>query len=197
MNRSNIKSLLHGLPLDFAGWIEQHRQRLRPPVCNQQIWTNSDFIVTVIGGPNGRSDFHDDPFEEFFYQLQGDAALLLYENGHFEQVELKQGEVFLLPPHVRHSPQRPVEDSLGLVIERARPPGELDAFEWYCAGCASLLHRAECQLVSIVEDLPRIFDGFYDGALELRSCAKCGTMHPGRDWATWHRQAAAHIGAPA
>ena len=197
MKRSNIKSLIHGLPLDFAGWIDRHRQRLRPPVCNQQIWAHSDFIVTVIGGPNGRSDFHDDPFEEFFYQLQGDAALMLYENSRFERVELKQGDVFLLPPHVRHSPQRPVEGSLGLVIERARPLGELDAFEWYCAGCASLLHRAECQLASIVEDLPRIFDGFYDGAPQLRCCAKCGTVHPGRDWATWHRQAAAHIGATA
>jgi 3-hydroxyanthranilate 3,4-dioxygenase len=195
MKSSNIKALIHGLPLDFAGWIEQHRQRLRPPVGNQQIWTHSDLIVTVVGGPNGRSDFHDDPFEEFFYQLQGDAVLLLYENSCFEQVELRQGDVFLLPPHVRHSPQRPVEGSLGLVIERSRPLGELDAFEWYCAGCASLLHRAECQLASIVEDLPRIFDGFYDGALDLRCCAKCGTMHPGRDWATWHRQAAAHIGA--
>jgi 3-hydroxyanthranilate 3,4-dioxygenase len=196
MKTSSIKSLIHGLPLNFADWIERHRERLRPPVGNQQIWRDADFIVTVVGGPNQRSDFHDDPFEEFFYQMKGNAALLLYENGRFERIELREGDVFLLPPHVRHSPQRPEEGSLGLVIERARPPGELDAFEWYCAECASLVHRAECQLASIVDDLPRIFAGFYEGEPRLRRCPQCATMHPGRDWAAWHRQAAGRIGMP-
>ncbi|HWK74871.1 MAG TPA: 3-hydroxyanthranilate 3,4-dioxygenase [Povalibacter sp.] len=192
---SNLKSLVHGLPLNLAGWIEQHRDRLRPPVGNQQIWQDSDFIVTVVGGPNQRSDFHDDPFEEFFYQLQGDAELLICEDGHFERVALQQGQVFLLPPHVRHSPQRPVPGSLGLVIERTRPAGELDAFEWYCASCAALIHRAQCQLVSIVSDLPKIFAGFYDAEPTMRCCPECGTMHPGRDWAAWHHQVAARTRA--
>jgi len=195
MKTSNIKSLLHGLPLNFADWIEQHRERLRPPVGNQQIWQNSDFIVTVVGGPNQRSDFHDDPLEEFFYQLQGDAELLICDNGRFERVPLRQGDVFLLPPHVRHSPQRPVPGSLGLVIERARPVGELDGFEWYCGSCGSLVYRAQCQLASIVDDLPKIFAGFYDAEPAVRHCPKCGTTHPGRDWAAWHGQAAARTRA--
>jgi len=33
-------------------------------------------------------------------------------------VEIKEGEVFLLPSCVPHSPQRPEEGSLGLVCER-------------------------------------------------------------------------------
>jgi 3-hydroxyanthranilate 3,4-dioxygenase len=185
--------LVNGWPLNFDAWIEQHRDRLRPPVGNQQIWLDSDFIVTVVGGPNQRSDFHDDPFEEFFYQFKGDAELLLAVDKHFERIALKEGDVFLLPPHVRHSPQRPDPESLGLVIERSRPVGALDAFEWYCAGCGGPVHRAECQLVSIVEDLPKIFSGFYDREAADRSCPNCAAIHPGRDWAAWHRQAAALI----
>lgn len=193
MNTSLKTPLAYGAPLDFKRWIERHADRLRPPVGNQQIWKDSDFIVTVVGGPNQRSDFHDDPFEEFFYQLKGDAGLLLVHDGYFEHLELKEGEVFLLPPHVRHSPQRPQEGSLGLVIERARPPGKRDAFEWYCAACGSLIHRAEIQLLSIVDDLPRVFGDFYDGATDKRDCRNCGAMHPGRDWAAWHRTAAGRM----
>ena len=42
---------------------------------NQQLWEDADLIVTIVGGPNRRSDFHDDPLEEFFYQFQGNAYL--------------------------------------------------------------------------------------------------------------------------
>ena len=43
---------------------------------------------------------------------------------------VNEGELFLLPSHVRHSPQR-AEGTVGLVIERFRQPGEIDALEWY------------------------------------------------------------------
>ena len=56
-------------------WIDDHRQALKPPVGNAQIFTDTDFIVTVVGGPNQRTDYHDDPFEEFFYQLKGNMVL--------------------------------------------------------------------------------------------------------------------------
>ena len=42
---------------------------------------DADFIVTVVGGPNERTDYHDDPFEEFFYQLRGDITLRLMDEG--------------------------------------------------------------------------------------------------------------------
>jgi 3-hydroxyanthranilate 3,4-dioxygenase len=185
--------LAYGLPLNLSDWIERNRAALRPPVGNQQVWKNSDFIVTVVGGPNQRSDFHDDPFEEFFYQLQGDAELLIADRGRFERVPLPEGAVFLLPPHVRHSPQRPQQNSLGLVIERARPRGTYDAFEWYCSGCGLVVHRAECQLLSIVDDLPKLFAQFYASEESARTCKACGNLHPGRDWSAWHRQARERI----
>jgi 3-hydroxyanthranilate 3,4-dioxygenase len=52
-------------PINFPRWIDEHRHLLKPPVGNQQIWRDTDFIVTVVGGPNHRTDF-DDPHEEFF-----------------------------------------------------------------------------------------------------------------------------------
>ena len=50
-----MKSLM---AFNFQGWIEEHRHLLRPPVCNQQVFEDNDFIVMVVGGPNARSDYH-------------------------------------------------------------------------------------------------------------------------------------------
>ena len=86
-------------------------------------------------------------------------------------------EIYLLAPHVRHSPQRPIVGSVGLVIERQRPLGMIDAFEWYCPNCSSLIWRGEVQLVSIVDDLPKMFQSFYD-SIENRACSDCGWLHP-------------------
>ncbi len=170
---------LYSPPLDFARWIEAQRDRLRPPVGNAQVWSDTDFIVTVVGGPNQRTDYHDDPFEEFFYQLQGDMVLRIIEEGRPRDVPIRAGNIFLLPPHVRHSPQRPEPGSVGLVIERRRPEGAIDAFEWYCPSCHALLHRVELQLQDIVADLPPLFDAFY-ASVAQRTCRACGAVHPGQ-----------------
>ena len=182
-------------PINFARWIDEHQHLLKPPVGNQQIWKDSDMIVTVVGGPNQRSDFHDDPFEEYFHQFKGNAHLLIADRGKFERVDLREGDIFLLPAHVRHSPQRPEPGSLCTVIEIARPAGMLDAFEWYCANCAGLVRRIEVQLSSIVEDLPKTYQKFYESSDAERTCPHCGTVHPGRDWQSWH--ALAHEKFPA
>lgn len=166
-------------PINFPQWIEKNQHLLKPPVGNQQVWLDTDFIVTVVGGPNQRTDFHDDPYEEFFYQFKGNAYLNTMEGGKPGRVELAEGAMFLLPPHVRHSPQRPEAGSLCIVIERSRPPGALDGFEWYCPNCHALVHRVEVQLKSIVTDLPPLFAAFYADA-EARRCRQCGTVHPGK-----------------
>lgn len=166
-------------PINFPQWIEDNKHLLKPPVGNQQIWLDTDFIVTVVGGPNQRTDFHDDPLEEFFYQFKGNAYLNTMADGKPGRVELKESAIFLLPPHVRHSPQRPEAGSLCIVIERARPAGMLDGFEWYCPQCHALVHRVEVQLKSIVHDLPPLFEAFYADPA-VRQCKQCGTLHPGK-----------------
>jgi 3-hydroxyanthranilate 3,4-dioxygenase len=167
------------LPLNFSTWLDRHAHLLKPPVGNQQIWSDTDFIVTVVGGPNQRTDYHDDPLEEFFYQFKGNARLNLMLPEGPSHIDLAEGAIFVLPPHVRHSPQRPEPGSLCLVIERQRPAGSLDGFEWYCPACHHLVHRVEVQLRSIVDDLPPLFEQFYS-SLALRTCPACATVHPGR-----------------
>ncbi|MGV3482681.1 MAG: 3-hydroxyanthranilate 3,4-dioxygenase [Sphingobium sp.] len=171
--------LTYGLPFNFHKWIEEHRDLLKPPVGNAQIWQDSDLIVTIVGGPNARTDYHVDPCEEFFYQIEGDMNLRLWKDGKPQDLPIREGDIFLLPPGVPHSPQRPVAGSIGLVIERQRPAGMLDAFQWYCGDCGEIVHRVEVQLKSIVADLPPLFAQFYDSE-DLRTCRNCGTLHPGK-----------------
>ena len=165
---------------NFQQWIEEHQHLLKPPVGNKQIWENTDMMVTVVGGPNQRTDFHDDPVEEFFYQLKGDMVLKVIEDGKIRDLFIKEGDIFFLPPHIRHSPQRPMPGSIGLVIEPKRPEGQKDAFEWYCFECDALIHRTEVQLKSIVDDLPKLYQSFYQDEA-ARTCPNCGVMHPGKE----------------
>jgi len=179
-------TLTYGRPFNFQTWIEEHRHLLKPPVGNAQIWADADFIVTVVGGPNERSDYHVDPLEEFFYQLEGDMTLRIWGQDGPEDVVIRAGDIFLLPPNVPHSPQRPVAGSIGLVIERQRPEGQLDAFQWYCGDCFAVVHRFEVQLTSIVDDLPPVFQRFYESE-DLRTCKACGAVHPGKIQPLGHR----------
>lgn len=166
-------------PMNFQKWIDDNKHLLRPPVGNQQIWRDADLMVTVVGGPNSRTDYHDDPVEEFFYQIKGDMVLKTVEDGKHGEVIIREGEIFLLPAHVRHSPQRPVVGSIGLVIEPARSEGALDGFEWYCFDCGRLLSRIEVKLNSIVDDLPPLYDAYYVDQ-QRRTCPECGAVHPGK-----------------
>lgn len=167
-------------PFDFKDWIERNRDNLKPPVSNKQLFDEeTGMVVMIVGGPNVRVDFHDDPVEEFFYQLQGDMLLKIAENGEIYDVPIKEGEVFMLPPHARHSPQRPVPGSVGLVVEGARAEDHYDGFEWFCFNCGAKVHRVEVKVTDIVKDLPPLFDAFY-GSEQDRTCKKCGTLHPGK-----------------
>lgn len=165
--------------IDFPAWLAGNSHLLKPPVGNQQIWPGTDFIVTIVGGPNQRTDFHDDPLEEYFWQFKGNAYLNIMDRGKRDRIELMEGTMYLMPPHLRHSPQRPEPESRCLVIERARAPGLLDGFEWYCPKCDGLVYRIEVQLQSIVDDLPPLYEAFY-ASEKLRTCPHCGHVHPGK-----------------
>ena len=97
------------------------------------------------------------------------ATWKVAENGRIYDVPIRAGEVFLLPPHVRHSPQRPVPGSVGLVVEAPRVGDMLDGFEWYCFECGALVHRVELPVTNIVSDLPPLFAAFY-GDEPARTC---------------------------
>lgn len=164
---------------NFQKWIEENKHLLKPPVSNKMVFEKTGMIVQVVGGPNQRVDFHDDPVEEFFYQLSGNMILKISENGKVFDIPICEGDVFMLPPHVRHSPQRPVPGSVGLVVEGTRHPGDRDGFEWFCFNCGDRVHRVEIELKDIVKDLPPLYEKFYADQ-SLRKCPSCGTVHPGK-----------------
>lgn len=167
---------------NFAKWIDENEDRLKPPVNNQLLHEDSGMIVMVVGGPNTRVDFHDDPVEEWFHQVRGDMVLKIADDGDIYDVPVREGEVFLLPPHTRHAPQRPQPGSVGIVVEAPRLPGMKEGFEWYCFECKSLVHRIEVPLddaSGIVTELPKVYEAFYNDE-EARKCPDCGTVHPGK-----------------
>jgi 3-hydroxyanthranilate 3,4-dioxygenase len=165
-------------PFNFKAWIDENRHLLKPPVGNQQVFKgNEDFIVMVVGGPNSRKDFHYNEGEEFFFQLEGDITLRLYIDGAIEEVPIKEGDIFLLPPKIPHSPQRG-PNTVGLVLERYRREGELDGFHWYCEKCSHKLYEEYFPMTDIVQQLPLMMKKYY-GSLELRTCKACGhVMEP-------------------
>ena len=157
-------------------WIDDHRHLLKPPVCNQQVFDDDDFIVMVVGGPNWRKDYHYDEGPEFFYQIEGEMLLKTIQDDRQVDIPIREGEILLLPPKVPHSPQR-FADTVGLVVERRRLPHELDGFMWFCDTCHHKLYEEYVSLSDIVGQLPPIFDRFY-GSEENRTCANCGAVMP-------------------
>ena len=158
-------------PINFKNWIDENRHLLKPPVGNKVVYENTEFIIMVVGGPNTRKDYHIDEGEEFFYQLEGNMILRIMQDEKPKEIDIKEGEIFLLPPKVPHSPQR-FENTVGLVVERKRREGELDGFQWYCDECSFLLYEKYFVLTDIVKQLPPIFDGFWQKD-KVRTCQQC------------------------
>lgn len=159
-------------PFNFKAWIDENRHLLKPPVGNRQVYVgNDDFIVMVVGGPNSRKDFHYNETEEFFYQLEGDIMLRIVEDGKIKNIDIKEGDIFLLPAKVPHSPQRPA-NTVGLVMELNRNHGEKDGFMWFCENCNEKLYEEYLSLEDIVKQLPPIMNRFYES--DHTTCKNCG-----------------------
>jgi 3-hydroxyanthranilate 3,4-dioxygenase len=162
-------------PFNLQAWIDEHRHLLKPPVGNQQVYKgNDDYIVMVVGGPNSRKDYHYNEGEELFYQLEGDIVVKVIEDGQPVDIPIKQGEMFLLPPKVPHSPQRKA-NTVGLVIEHYRKNGEKDGFMWFCENCNNKLYEEYLEVSDIVKQLPVVMNNFF-ASEELRTCSECGTV---------------------
>ena len=154
-------------------WIEENRDQLRPPVRNKEIFPNNDFIIMAVGGPNSRVDYHYNETPEFFYQIKGDIVLkIVNAAGKFEEVPVREGEIFLLPAKTPHSPQRPA-DSVGLVIEQKRSKEHTDGFLWFCDHCGNKLHEVYLPLTDIEKQLPLVFAEF-NANTDLHTCRRCG-----------------------
>ena len=118
MSMSSVQS-----PINIEKWIEENAEKFKPPVSNRYLYDGRDFFVMVVKGPNARNDFHLVDSEEYFYQLKGDIKVRIREGDRIVDHIVREGETFFIPPNVPHSPQRP-PDTIGMVVERRRPPGE-------------------------------------------------------------------------
>lgn len=165
--------------IDFQGWITDNEHLLKPPVNNRMMALGEDFIIQVVGGPNERYDYHYEPYEEWFYQLRGDIHVNVMTDDGPHRVDIREGETWLMPAWIPHSPQRPDPDSVGLVIERVRHEGTLEQFQWYCQECDALVHEVELQVRSLVDDMPPVFEAFHADTA-ARTCSTCGAVHPGK-----------------
>ena len=139
--------------------------------------SHKDFLVMILRGPNTRLDFHIEPGDEFFYQVEGDMELHLKAPGERRQVvEIKEGEIFVCPGGLAHSPRR-FANTWGLVIERKRRPGEKEEFAWFCEKCDELVLSRVMDPDNIPVQVSQVYQEFNDDD-KLRTCAACGYVFP-------------------
>ena len=155
-------------------WIEDNKAAFQPPVANKEVWPQSEFIFQIIRGPNARNDFHIDPGDEIFYQLEGTIRVDVMEDGARKQNVLHQGDVLLVPAGVPHSPLRPA-GSWGLVVERKRRLDELDGILWFCDQCDARLYERSFSCQNIETEIKAAIEAFYADEA-LRTCRSCGAV---------------------
>ena len=164
------------MPFNLQKWIEENRDLLKPPVGNKNLYVSAgDFIVMVVGGPNARKDYHYNESEELFYQIEGDITVRIQEDGRPKDIIIKEGEMFLLPANIPHSPMRG-PNTVGLVIELVRKGRDLeDGLMWFCDSCNHSLKTYKFKLDNIEKDFISRFKEYYKSE-KMRTYDKCGDV---------------------
>lgn len=169
-------------PQVLNAWYEENKHLFGPPICNKLMHKNQ-LSIMFVGGPNTRTDFHLDESSEFFWQMKGNMELPTIQQGKRKLVKINEGEVFLLPSRVPHSPQRPEEGALGLVIERARNPDtEKDGLRWYTDfdKCDEVLYERYFYCGDLGRDLVPVVIGFKQSEEAKTMKPKEGSI--AKDW---------------
>jgi len=159
-------------------WVAENQSYFNPPFrTNKLLAHHKDFLVMVLRGPNTRLDFHIEPGDEFFYQVEGDMELHLKPEGERRQVvQIKEGEIFVCPGGLPHSPRR-FDNTWGLVIERKRRLGEKEEFAWFCEKCDELVLSRIMDPDNIPAQVSQVYQEFNDNE-QLRTCRACGYVFP-------------------
>ena len=162
-------------PFNLNRWISENKELLKPPVGNKNLYVDAgDFIVMIVAGPNARKDYHYNETEELFFQIEGDIIVKTQQKNEMVEVVIREGEMFLLPAKIPHSPIRPA-GSIGLVIERKRNTKDKDGLMWFSETANELLYEEYFHLTNIEKDFLPVFKRFYSNE-KLRTCPKTGEV---------------------
>jgi 3-hydroxyanthranilate 3,4-dioxygenase len=159
-------------------WVDENQSLFNPPFrTNQLLVHHKDFLVMILRGPNTRLDFHIEPGDEFFYQIEGEMELVLKPDGERRQVvRIKEGEIFVAPGGLAHSPRR-FDNTWGLVIERKRREEEKEEFAWFCEKCDDLVLSRVVNQGNIPSQVSAVYTEF-NANEKLRTCRACGYIFP-------------------
>lgn len=165
-------------PLNFPKWLAENGHLLKPPVNNFCLYTGSDYIIMVVGGPNERNDYHVNETEEWFYQHKGGMLLRVVDGDEFRDIRIEEGEMFLLPANTPHNPVR-FENTIGLVVERVRPKNAIDRLRWYCKSSVhtkpTIIREESLHVTDLGSQLKPIIQKWMT-IEDLRKCTECGTV---------------------
>uniref|UniRef100_A0A803XTP3 3-hydroxyanthranilate 3,4-dioxygenase n=1 Tax=Meleagris gallopavo TaxID=9103 RepID=A0A803XTP3_MELGA len=167
------------LLVNVRQWIEENKAAFLPPVCNK-LMHRYQLNVMFVGGPNERKDYHieegeecrtnkglcDNPsgsyvLDKLFYQVKGDMCLKIIENNKHKDIVIREGEMFLLPARIPHSPQR-YADTVGLVIERQRQKTEMDGLRYYVGTSTNVLFEKWFHCEDLGTQLAPIIQEFFN-----------------------------------
>ena len=162
-------------PFNLQRWIDQNRGLLKPPVGNKLLFEDSDFIIMAVGGPNSRKDFHHDPSEEFFFQIEGEHGAQDGAGGPVGRcAHPRRRDVSAARRTCRIRRSAPRAAS-GLWSNGGAAPMNWTVFpgtaKTAATGCISSGSRSAISK----PQLPEIFARFYSN-LQHRTCSVCGTV---------------------
>ncbi len=95
-------------------------------------------------------------------------------------VKVKEGEIFVVPGGLPHSPRR-FENTWGLVIERKRRDDEKEEFAWFCEKCDELVLSRIVNQGNIPSQVSAVY-GEFNADPKLRTCGACGYVFRRRRW---------------
>eukprot|EP01125_Pyxidicula_operculata_P012050 TRINITY_DN3947_c0_g2_i1.p1 TRINITY_DN3947_c0_g2~~TRINITY_DN3947_c0_g2_i1.p1 ORF type:complete len:246 (+),score=53.58 TRINITY_DN3947_c0_g2_i1:56-793(+) len=147
-------------PINVKSWIKENESSFCPPVCNKLMYGDGQLKVMFVGSPNERRDYHIEEGEELFFQYSGDICLPIFEKNSPKPVDIREGEMFILPGKMPHSPQRPNIGSIGLVLERERLAEEKDCLRYYTMDKSQILWEEWFYCSDLGTQLPPVIKKF-------------------------------------
>jgi len=161
-------------------WLKENSKFFLPPVCNKMMH-NDQLKVFFVGGPNQRKDFHLEEGEEFFYMRKGNMELPIMVQGKIRPVKIMEGQVFLLPGKIPHSPQREAE-TVGLVIERDRMENETDGLRYFVDSTTDILFERWFHCEDLGSQLKPIIDEYFASEEHKSNSPKADSVMVNPPW---------------